>query len=95
MAKEHEPVIEVEEVGSIPENEMPAGAQVIEAPAQAQPKKRTVQDILTEDVNFLRGLHFSLDEVEKFGLIIAKVKQDLVNLIIDLDKEAQDGKADA
>lgn len=93
MAKE--PEIEIIGTGSIPTEELPEGAQVIEAPAQAQPKKRTVQDVLAEDVNFLRGLHFSLDEVEKFGLIIAKVKQDLVNLIIDLDKEAQDGKTDA
>lgn len=93
MAKE--PEIEIIGTGSIPTEELPEGAQVIEAPAQAQPKKRTVQDILTEDVNFLRGLHFNLDEVEKFGLIIAKVKQDMVNIIIDLEKETQHGKADA
>ncbi len=86
--QEHEPVIEVEGMGVMEE---PA----LQPPVQMQPKKRTAQDVLAEDVNFLRGLHFSLDEVEKFGLIIAKVKQDLVNLIIDLDKEAQDGKTDA
>jgi len=85
--KKHEPVIEVEEVGSIPENEMPAGAKVIEMPAQQQPQGKTVKQTLIEDVNFLRGMSFTTDEVEKFGLIIAKVKQDLIGCILGIEAE--------
>ena len=99
MAKE--PEINVEEIGSIPENELPAGAKVIEMPAQEQPKKKMVKDVLIEDVNFLRGLHFNTDEVERFGLIIVKIKQDLISCIEAIERderakeEKQDGNPDA
>ena len=92
MAKE--PEIKVEEIGSIPESELPVGAKVIEMPAQEQPKKKMVKDVLIEDVNFLRGLHFNTEEVEKFGLIIVKIKQDLISCIeaIERDERAMEGK---
>ena len=93
-----EPEIKIEEVGAISEEEMPAGAQVIEMPSQPeQPKKKLVQEVLEEDINFLRGLQFNLDEVQKFGLILTKVKQDLIDCVIALNKkrEEQNGNADA
>ena len=74
--KEHEPVIEVEEMG------------VMEEPA-FQPQGKKVKDVLIEDVNFLRGMSFTTDEVEKFGLIIAKVKQDLISCIAGIEREEQ------
>ena len=91
--QEHEPVIEVEEMGVM---EIPEGA-----PVSQQPKKKMVKDVLIEDVNFLRGLHFNTDEVEKFGLIIVKIKQDLISCIEAIERderakeEKQDGKPDA
>lgn len=90
MAKE--PEIKVEEIGSIPESELPVGAKVIEMPSQEQPKKRMVKDVLIEDINFLRGMHFNTDEVEKFGLIIVKIKQDLISCVeaIERDERAKE-----
>lgn len=56
-------------------------------------KKRTVQNVLIEDVNLLRGLMFTTDEVEKFGMVITKVKQDLMAcvdaMIREKEREAQ------
>lgn len=95
MAKE--PEIEIIGTGSIPAEELPEGAKVIEMPAQEQPKKKLVQEVLEEDINFLRGLNFNLDEVQKFGLILTKIKQDLIDCVIALNKkrEEKNGNADA
>lgn len=92
-----EPKVEIIETGSIPAEEMPEGAKVIEMSAQEQPKKKLVQEVLEEDINFLRGLNFNLDEVQKFGLILTKVKQDLIDCVIALNKkrEEKNGNADA
>lgn len=79
--KEHEPVIEVEEMGVM---EVPAGMPV------PQPQKpKMVKDVLIEDINFLRGMSFTTDEVEKFGLVIAKVKQDLIACVDGIEREEQ------
>ena len=80
--KEHEPVIEVEEMGVMEE---PA----LQPPVPMQPQGKKVKDVLIEDVNFLRGMNFTTDEVEKFGLIIAKVKQDLISCIAGIEREEQ------
>lgn len=92
-----EPKVEIIETGSIPEEEMQEGEKVIEMPAQEQPRKKLVQEVLEEDINFLRGLNFNLDEVQKFGLILTKVKQDLIDCVIALNKkrEEKNGNADA
>lgn len=80
--QEHEPVIEVEEMGVMEE-------QAFQPPVPMQPQGKKVKDVLIEDVNFLRGMNFTTDEVEKFGLIIAKVKQDLISCIAGIEREEQ------
>ena len=91
--QEHEPVVEVEEMGVM---EMPAGA-----PMPPQQKPQMVKDVLIQDVNFLRGMSFTTDEVERFGLIIVKIKQDLISCIEAIERderakeEKQDGNPDA
>lgn len=80
--QEHEPEIIIEEVGTM---ETPAP----QPPVPQQPQGKKVKDVLIEDVNFLRGMNFTTDEVEKFGLIIAKVKQDLINCIAGIEREEQ------
>ena len=84
--KEHEPVIEVEGMGCI---EVPEG----QMPPQAQPQKKTVKEVLIEDINFMRGFHFSLDETEKFGLILVKIKQDLIGCVEALDEKEKEREA--
>lgn len=84
-----EPKIEILETGSIPENELPEGANVIQT---QRTETKTVKQVLAEDVLFLRGLSFNTDEVEKFGMIIAKVKQDLVACVEALDKAEKEAK---
>ena len=62
-------------------------------------KPKTMKEQMMEDVMVLRALNFSMDEVEKFGIIITKVKQDLVGFIETMEKEeveaVKNGKADS
>ena len=62
-------------------------------------KPKTMKEQMMEDVMILRALNFSMDEVEKFGIIITKVKQDLVGFIETMEKEeveaVKNGKADS
>ena len=78
------------------EEEIPEGAEVINmgnGMPEAQ-KPKTVKEVLAEDVMFLRGMNFTTDEVEKFGLVIAKVKQDLIACVDALEKAEKEGKKD-
>ena len=88
-----EPEIEIIGTGSIPAEEMPMGEKVIEMPTQEQPKIKKVKDVLIEDVNFLRGLNFNTDEVEKFGLIIVKIKQDIIGCIDAIERKEREKEA--
>lgn len=50
-------------------------------PTPAQSMTVNIKDLLALDVNLLRGLSFSTDEVEKFGLVIFRVSRDLMDCI--------------
>lgn len=88
----HEPEIKVEEVGSIPENEMPMGAKVIEMPSNEQ-KPMMVKDVLTKDINIIRSLVLPFDMVEQVGFVLAQIKQDLTACVSAIDRAEQNEKA--
>lgn len=65
--------------------------EMVNAEPMQQEKPKTMKEKMMEDVMILRALNFSMDEVEKFGIIITKVKQDLVEFITELEKEEAEG----
>ena len=59
-------------------------------------KPQTVQDVLKGDIYLLKGLNFTMDEVERFVLIIAKVEQDLEDCVTAIEREEKKhGNTDA
>ena len=61
-------------------------------PPQPQPQSKTVKQVLAEDVYILRGMNFTMDEVEKFGMVFAKINQDLKACIEALDRAEKEAK---
>ena len=59
-------------------------------------KPQTVQDVLKGDIYLLNGLNFTMNEVKRFGMIIAKVEQDLEDCVTAIEREEKKhGNTDA
>ena len=57
-----------------------------------QPQRKSVKEVLAENVIMIHGLNFTMAEAEKFMPIFSKIKNDLMACVEAIEKEEQKQK---
>lgn len=57
-----------------------------------QPQRKSVKEVLAENVIMIHGLNFTMAEAEKFMPIFSKIKNDLMACVEAIEKEEQKAK---